>query len=177
MTSHLDNVWNLLHYTRLHILALWHQATIFMTSQPLYLTSHPLYLCHHIHSIDDITPTEFLRSHALYMTTLYPLHMTSQLLNMCHHTHSFNDITPSVCRKWHPLYVKYNMHSIPRPYFMTSHHIFYEITCTVFMTSFQRYLTLHPQYLCPHKPSKFDLWTTVYMTSHPVYIWQLIHDT
>ena len=72
-----DNVWHLLHYTRLHILALWHQAFIFMTSHPIYLTSYPLYLCHHIQCNDDITPTEFLRSHLLYMTS-YPLYMTSQ---------------------------------------------------------------------------------------------------
>ena len=105
MTSHSDNLWHVLHYTRHHILALWHQATIFMTSHPVYLTLYPLYLWHHIHSIDDITPTEFLRSHPLYMMTSYPLYMTSQPLNVCHHTHPFNDKTPFVYRTSHPLYV------------------------------------------------------------------------
>ena len=60
---------------------------------------------------------------------------------------------------------------------MTSRHIIYDIICTVFMSSLPRYLTLHPQYLCPHNPSKYDLWTTVCMTSHPLYIWHLRHHT
>ena len=59
ITSHSGKVWQLLHYKRHHILALWHQATIFMTSHPLYLTSSPLYLCHHIACIDEITATDF----------------------------------------------------------------------------------------------------------------------
>ena len=105
MTSHSDNVWHLLHYTRYHILALLHQATIFMTSHALYLTSYPLYPCHHIQSIDDIIATEFLRCHPLYMMTSYTLYMTSQPLNVCHHTHPFNDITTFVCGTSHPLYV------------------------------------------------------------------------
>ena len=105
MTLLLPYVWHPLHYTKHHILTLWPQTTMFMSSHPLYWTSCPLYLCHHIHSIDDITPTEFLRSLLLYMTISYPWYMTSQPLNVCHHTHPFNDITPSVCRTSHPLYV------------------------------------------------------------------------
>ena len=65
MTSHAPYVWHPLHYTRQHILILWPQTTMFMSSHPLYLTLCPLYLCHHINSIDDITPTLFLRSHPL----------------------------------------------------------------------------------------------------------------
>ena len=65
MTSHSPYMQHRLHYTRHHILILWPQTTVFMSSHPLYLTSCPLYLCLHIHSIDDITPTVFLRSHPL----------------------------------------------------------------------------------------------------------------
>ena len=65
MTSHSPYMWHRFHYARQHILTLWPQTTVFMSSQPLYLTSWPLYLCHHIHFIDDITPTIFLRSHPL----------------------------------------------------------------------------------------------------------------
>ena len=65
MTSHSPYVWHRLHYKRHHILTLWPQTTVFMSSHPLYLTSCPLYLCHHIHCIDNITKTEFLRSHPL----------------------------------------------------------------------------------------------------------------
>ena len=65
MTSHSPYMWHRFHYARHHILTLWPQTTVFISSQPLYLTSCPLYLCHHIHSNDDITPTVFLRSHPL----------------------------------------------------------------------------------------------------------------
>ena len=65
MTSHSPYVWHRLHYTRHHILTLRPQTTVFMSSHPLYLTSCPLYLCHHLHCIDDITPSVFLRSHPL----------------------------------------------------------------------------------------------------------------
>ena len=77
MTSHSDNVWHLLHYTR-------HHPPFMISSHHFYdithtiLTLYPLYLCHHIHSIDDIIPTEFVTSHPRYMMTSYPLFMTSQ---------------------------------------------------------------------------------------------------
>ena len=73
MISHSAYVWHRLQYTRHHILTLLHQATVFRTSHPLYLTSNPLYLCHHIHCIDDVTPTVFMGSHPLYMATSYAL--------------------------------------------------------------------------------------------------------
>ena len=65
MTSHSPYVWHRLHYTRHHILTLWPQTTVFMSSQQLYLTLCPLYLCHHMHCINDIKQTLFLRSHLL----------------------------------------------------------------------------------------------------------------
>ena len=58
---------------------------------------------------------------------------------------------------------------------MISRHIIYDITCIVVVSSLPWYLTLHPQYLCPHNPSEYDLWTAVYMTTHPLYIWHLMH--
>ena len=80
MTSHLPYMWHRFHCARHHILTLWPQTTLFMSSQPLYLTSCPLYLCHHIHCIDDITPTVILRSCLLYYTTSFPLYTTWQSL-------------------------------------------------------------------------------------------------
>ena len=165
MTSHSDNVWNPLHYTRLHILNLWHEATIFMTSHPLCLTSYPLYKCNHIHCIDDITPTEFLRSHPLYMTTSYPLRMTSQLLNGCHHTHSFNDITPFVCRTWHALSVKCHTHSIKHYVHILWHHN------TLFMTSHALYSWHHPQYIWNGIQRICVITTTPLMDSDQLYVW------
>ena len=65
MISHSPYVWHHLHYTRHHILTLWPQTTVLMSSHQLYLTSCPLYLCHHIHCINDITQNLFLISHLL----------------------------------------------------------------------------------------------------------------
>ena len=47
MTSHSPYVCHRLHYTRHHILTLWPQTTVFMSSHPLYLTLCPLYLSSH----------------------------------------------------------------------------------------------------------------------------------
>ena len=84
-----------------------------------------------------------------------------------YHTFCIHDIAPNICLTSDTLY------KVSHPQFMTSRHITYDITCTVFMSSLPRYLTLHPQYLCPHNPSKYDLWTTVCMTSLPLYIWHI----
>ena len=64
MTSHSPYVWQLLPYTSHHFLTLWHQTTMFMSSQPLHLTlfplcvdvsSHPLYWWYHTNCISEIT--------------------------------------------------------------------------------------------------------------------------
>ena len=47
----------------------------------------------------------------------------------------------------------------------------------VLQTSLPRYLTLHPPYLCQHNYSIDDLWPTLCMTSHPLYVWHLMHYT
>ena len=159
-----------MHCRRHYILTLWNQTTIFMTSHPLYWRSYRCYFCHHIHSIDDITPNIFMRSHPLYMSTSYPLYTTTYSLYLYHHSHctcvslppfpwyhtvSIYDIALTICLTSDTLY------KVLDPQFMTSRHIIYDITCTVFMSSLQWYLTLNPQYLCPHNPSTFDLWKTV----------------
>ena len=149
-----------------------------MTSHPLYLTWYPLYLCNHIHCIVDITPIQFLRSHPLYMTTSYPFYMTSEPLNVCYYTNSFNDITPFVCRTSNPLYVKYHTrHKAPHPHLIISHHIIYDIACTVFITSNSLYLKRLLPYLCHHNDSIDGLRPSVFMTSHPLYVCHRLHST
>ena len=58
-----------------------------MKSHPLYLTSYRHSFCHHIHSIGDITPKVFMRSHPLYMLTSYPLYTMTYSLYLYHHSH------------------------------------------------------------------------------------------
>ena len=78
--------------------------TIFDIVYTVSVSSHPL--------LSYITPTEFLRSHPLYMMTSYPMYMTSQPLNVCHHTHFFNGITHFVFRTSHQLCVSYHINCI-----------------------------------------------------------------
>ena len=58
MISHSPYMWHRFHYARHHILTLWPQTTIFMSSQPIYLTS--------CHCICVITSTVLMISHKLY---------------------------------------------------------------------------------------------------------------
>ena len=60
---------------------------------------------------------------------------------------------------------------------MTSHHIMYDITCTVFMTSLPLYLKWHPPFLCHHNDSTDVFRPTVCMTSHRPYVCHLMHST
>ena len=60
---------------------------------------------------------------------------------------------------------------------MISHHIIYDITWIVFMTSPPLYLKWHPPYLCHHNNSIDGLRPTLCMTSHPLYVCQLMHST
>ena len=156
-----------------------------MTSHPIYLTVYHHYFCQNIHCIDDITPNVFMRSHPLYMLTSYTLYTTTYSLYLYQHSHCtcvshslfpwyhtlfIYDIAPTIC-------LSDTLYNVSHPQFITSHHIIYEITCTVFISLLPGCLTLHPQNLCPYNPSKYDLWTTVCMTSHPLYIWHLRHHT
>ena len=147
----------ILHYTRLHILFLWHQTTIFMTSHPLYLTAYPLYLCHHIQYIDDITPTEFLRSHSLYMATSYPLYMTSQ--------HWMCVITPTLSTIKQLLYIGHRTHSM------------YKIIYTV-QSNMSSFYDITPHYLwhymhCVHDiiPTISEMASTVSVSSQRLHWW------
>ena len=80
-------------------------------------------------------------------------------------------MTRTICK------MSYALYKALRPYFMTSQHIIYDITCTVFMTSPPIYLKWHPTYLCHHNDSIDGLRPTVCMTSHPLYLCHRMHST
>ena len=151
------------------------------------LCHHTHYIWHRVHCICVITSTVLMISYQLYFWDHFRYNSRHHIHCIRHYSHWICDITLTRLMISQPFYVwhhitpaictSYTLYKRSRPYFMRSHHIIYDITCTVFMTSFPRYLTLHPQYLCPHNPSTYDLWTTVCMTSHPLYIWHLTHNT
>ena len=115
-----------------------------MTSHPLYMTPYRGYFCNRIHSIDDITPTVFMRSHLLYKSTLYPLYTTTYSLYLYHHSHCICVSHPLV--PWYHTLCIYDiaptiyltsdtLYKVSHPQFMTLCHIIYDIACTVFMSS------------------------------------------
>ena len=64
MTSHSPYMWHFFHYAGHHILTLWPQTTVSISSHPLFLTScplcvdmssHPLYWWFHTNCISEIT--------------------------------------------------------------------------------------------------------------------------
>ena len=73
--------------------------------------------------------------------------------------------------------MSYTLYKAPPPHFMISHHIIYDITFTVCMTSPPLHLKWHPPYLCHHNNSIDGLRPTLCMTSHPLYVCQLMHST
>ena len=155
MTSHSAYVWHLSHYTRHHILTLWHQTTVFMTSHPLYLTLYPLYLCHHIHCIDDITP-KYLRDLICY---IWWHHMHCKR----HHIHHICYITATVFGSSHMIYqwhhTKYGIHHTWHTYDII--HSLHDITFILY--------DINAQYLWHHNHCIHDIRSPIYDFPKPFY--------
>ena len=151
--------------------------TIFYIVSMLFLSPHQLYW-YHTNPIYEISSSICGDIISIVHNNIFTIFVPSQPLYLC--------LPPTLSMISHPLCISHctiicltsdTIHKVSLPQFMTSRHIIYDIIWTVFMSSLPRYLTLHRKYLCPHNPSKYDLWTTVCMTSHPLYIWHLGHHT
>ena len=121
-----------------------------MTAQKLYLASHPLYL------------------------TLHPLYL-------CHQNQCINCITPTLCMTLHTICM--TSHSgcmTSHEHFMTSHPYRYDITSSLFMTSYP--INMISPILFPENnttiprisPTAFDIRATVSVWSQPLY--QCLHN-
>ena len=73
---HLEHIWLHTHSKWHHIHTLWNQSSVFMTSQPLHSWHQTFYIWHHIHGLwhlipysCHITPTMFVNSYPLYLTS------------------------------------------------------------------------------------------------------------
>ena len=153
-------LWHHTHY-------IWHRidtfsittSTLLMISHQLYLWNLIFYICrHHIH---------YVQQHIHYICTITATVPVSHTHFPWYHTLCIYDLAPTICLTSDTLY------KLSNPQFMTSRHITYDITCTVFMSSLPRYLTLHPQYLFPHNPSKYDLWQ-LYVWHHTHFIYDIL---
>ena len=145
--------------------------TIFDIIYTVFVSSHTMSWLYHTNSIFeissaiyddiisivyDITTTECVSSHPLFQW---------------YYTLCMQDITPTIC------IISYTLYKALPPHFMSSHHIIQYITCTVFMTSPPLYLKWRPLYLCHPNDSIDDLRPTPCLTSHPLYVCQLMHST
>ena len=115
-----------------------------MTTQKLYMPSHSQYL------------------------TVHPLYL-------CHQTLCINCITPTLCMTLHTICM--TSHSVcmaSHEHFMTSHSYRYDITSSIFMTSYPIYM-ISPILFHENKmtvlsisPTVFDITTTASVWSHPL---------
>ena len=151
--------------------------TIFNIVSTLFLSPHPLYWWYHTNSIYEISSSLYVDIISIVYNNIFTIFVPSQPLYVCL-------ISTLSMISW-PLYIWHcptmcltleTLYKVSHPQFMPSRHIIYDITGTVFMSSLPRYLTLYPQYLCPHNPPTYDLWKTVCMTSHSLDIWHLMHQ-
>ena len=149
-------------------------------NNPQYSWHHMHYIWHviysvlyHIHYMCDITKCLYLWHHTLYVFDISILYgithsvMTTQLL--CNFTATMSDITPTVSVPSHPLDQFYQTKCM------------YDITATMYMTSYALHVTSHPQLRTSHhfmydiRSTLSDLSFTVSLSSHPPYQWYHSH--
>ena len=102
------------------------------------------------HCRNHITSTAFMTSHTLYRDThsttqkLYlpshPLCLTLHPLYLCHQTPCINCITPTLCMTLHTIRMTFlSVCMASHVHFMMSHPYRYDITSSIFMTSYPIY--------------------------------------
>ena len=158
---------------------------------------HVIYcVWYQINYMCDITQCLYLWHHALYVyniSTLYNIThsvMTTQLL--CNFTATMSDITPTVSVSSHPVdqfyqtkcmyditgtmfMTSYTLQVTSHPQFRTSHHFMYDIRSTLSDLTSTVSLLSHPPYQCYYSHYMYELTSSISVTSHPLYLWQNIH--
>ena len=116
--------------------------TTFDNVSTVSVPSHPLYWWYHTNCIYEITSAIIHDIIFFVYDMTATVSVPSQPLVQWYHTLCMHDIKPTIC------IISYTLYKASHSHFMISHHIMYDITCTVFMKSLPLYLTLHPLYLC-----------------------------
>ena len=134
--------------------------------------------------IHDITHTIYNITHMITQKLYLPphrLYLTLQPLYLCHQTQCINCITPTLCMTLHTICM--TSHSVcmtSHEHFMTSRPYRYDITSSIFMTSYPIYmispiLFLENQTTIPGISSTvFDITATASVWSHLLY--QCLHN-
>ena len=133
--------------------------TIFDTTATVSVSSHKwhthLYWC----SIVSMTSQVFKSSHLAHVW--HHTQFTSHYIHTLWHQWSCS-MTSKTPHSWHQIYsIWHHIHSL-------GHHT------TLCMTSSPLYLTSRPLYLCNHTHHFNDITATIWMVSHPVYLWHHI---
>ena len=194
-TSQVEYVCHHVHYTWHNIQTLRQQPLVFLTSHDLNWWHHMHYTWHvtyciwyHIHYMCDITQCLYLWYLTLYVYYIYTLYGITHSVMTTHtlwnFTDTMSDIAPTVSESSHTVDQVYQTPCM------------YDITATMFMTSYELHVRSHPQfrtsqhfmydirsisltslllYLCYHIHPIDDITATICMTSHPVYLWHHIH--
>ena len=161
MTSHPPYVCHLLHSTPRHIHSLWLHTIVVITLHALHSWHHTPYIWHHTHGntnvVSAIWPTISNSASTVYVSSSTWYHL--------YHTHSLYDITHiirvtsySVCMPSQQLFMTlyHYMYNITPSIFMTSypkvcyHHTALMTTQRLYLTSHLPFLTPQPLYLCHH---------------------------
>ena len=156
MTSQTLHSWHQISYIWHHFHSLGHHTTFCMTSSLLCLTSRPLYLCHHIHSVDDITPTVFqvyfcIADNICYNSSIFQVFQVYFCIadhicyNSRHHIHCIRHdshcMTSQPLRSWQQS--PYIWHHLQSSWYLVPCTC--DITDTMFENTCQRYLTANTQ--------------------------------
>ena len=104
MTSHSPYVWHRLHYTQHHLLTLWPQTTVFMSSH------HYIWL--HFHCICVITSILLMISHQLYLWDHIRYNSRHHIFCIWHDSHCICAITATRSMISHPLNAWHQTHQL-----------------------------------------------------------------
>ena len=177
MTSHSVCVTSHEHFMISHPYRYDITSSVFMTSYPIYMISPILlswkhneytwhlidYIWHHSHCICVVTPSLSIPSKQLWKSS----HLAHVWHHTLHHIHTLWHqylvfMTPQTLHSWHQISsIWHHIHSL-------GHHT------TLCMTSSPLDLTSRPLNLCHHTHPIDDIKATIWMVSHPVYLWHHI---
>ena len=146
----------------------------------LCVTSHNACISDIIHSMVMTYPL-YIGSHKVLWphnncVTSQPLCLSSHPLYLCHHTQWINFIKSSVCMTSQPLcvwhymqYMWHHMHSLD----VTSLYVWHQVHSI--WPQFQWISVITPPYWWYHSHYMYDLMSSIYVTSYPLYLWHNIH--
>ena len=167
MTSHALYSWHHFHYILYSIHCFCVITTpLFMISRQLYVWRHTHFIYDILCTIHNVTST--LGVHTIVVTTLHPLHSWHHTHYIWHHTHdntnvisaispTISDTISTVSVSSNPGYQLYHTHSLN------------SITHIICITSYSVCMALHELFKTSH-PYMYDITPSIFMTSYPIYM-------